>query len=202
MSSDGLTVAIATDYYLGSQSAGIVKVFVYNEGTREWSQLGSNIEGTFPWQGDYFGIQASLSADGRTIAVSAIGTFTNGGAAVFYYDEESEYWYQLGDDLVGDEGEGDVIDKVFLSDDGRRVAIASTWDDKSYVYTYEYRGGNWVQLGQKLSGTRDWEQFGDSISLSPTGNLLAVGSSTRFSNSPTKGSARLYALRFNDDNES
>jgi hypothetical protein len=195
MSDDGLTVAIATDYVQGSQSLGKARVFRYMDG--DWIQLGSNIEGEFKWQGDYFGIRASLSADGGTIAVAALGVFTSGGAAVFSYGEFDDEWYQLGGDLEGDGGE-DVIDKVSLSSNGRRVAISLTWrdDSDSYVYVYELRRGSWFQVGQKITGKTD-EQFGDSIALASTGNMLGVGSSAKFSD--RQENVRLYALRLDDE---
>ena len=82
-----------------------------------------------------------------------------------------------------------------MSSNGRRVAISSTWRDDSYVYAYELRRGNWIQLGQKITSERPGEQFGDGLALSSSGNLLAIGSSGRFSRADQTPNVRLYSLQ-------
>lgn len=128
-----------------------------------------------------------------------LGTYGDNKAGVFLYDAEEEAGTQVGANLEG-EGVDDVIDQVSLSGDGKRVAIASTWKIRSYVYVYAFNSGDWVQLGQKLAGQELDDEFGASISLSLLGDRLAIGSPARFND--IKGVVRAYELELIDNEDS
>ena len=73
----------------------------------EATQLGSNINGQAEY--DQFGQSVSLSADGSIFAIAAPNNDANGEQSgrvqVFYWDENTSLWTQLGSDLDGEEGE-------------------------------------------------------------------------------------------------
>ena len=75
LSSDGTTLAIGADGNDGNGTdSGHVRIYNYN-GT-SWSQLGSDIDGEAA--SDYSGYSVSLSSDGTTLAIGAVG---NDGSA-------------------------------------------------------------------------------------------------------------------------
>lgn len=114
---------------------------------------------------------------------------------MFAYSEVDQDWYQVGGDLEGDGG-CDIIDKVSLSGNGRRVAVTNTWNEASYVYVYGLYEGEWVQIGEKLTGETSDEDFGESICLSLDGKFLAVGSPAL--SAEKEGVVRLYQLAQKD----
>jgi len=65
LSADGTTVAI------GSRTGNYVIVYEWDITTNDWEKVGTDIEGEA--FGDTFGQSISLSADGRTMAIGAIG---------------------------------------------------------------------------------------------------------------------------------
>jgi len=72
-----------------------------------WEQLGADIDGEA--EDDRLGFSVSLSADGRTVAVGAIGNAGDTGNSpeagrtkVFHYDELTGLWEQLGQDIDGE----------------------------------------------------------------------------------------------------
>ena len=79
VSSDGLTVAIGAprNDVNGSQS-GHTRIYCFNEGTAQWEQLGSDIDGAIT--NDLSGWSVSLSADGLRVA---IGAFSSNGVNGF-----------------------------------------------------------------------------------------------------------------------
>ena len=66
-----------------------------------------------------------------------------------------------------------------LSGDGKTVAVGAPghWtrkDRPGYVKVYR-RAGFWKQLGQSIKGEALGDQFGQSVSLSSNGKILAIG---------------------------
>ena len=75
LSSDGKTVAIgATGNDSNVETSGHVRVYEYI--INEWKQMGQDIDGEA--EGDLSGISVSLSSDGKTVAIGAIGNDGNG----------------------------------------------------------------------------------------------------------------------------
>lgn len=159
ISADGNTIAIGAPYE--SLNSGYTVVYngqtvplyrqigatwVYTRNGSTWTQQGSKIIGTgyyAPgnnnyWDGNiYQGSSVSLSADGSTLAVGAIG-------------------------------DGVVIDGWFLN----------PWREGA-VWVFTRSGSTWTQQGSKLaiSGATSNLGLGNSVSLSASGNVLAVGGS-------------------------
>ena len=102
LSQDGTIVAIgaATNDGNGS-SAGHVRVFQYSENSNLWTQLGEDIDGEMSYDGS--GRSVSLSQDGMRVAVGASGNDGHGSSAgharVFEFNEESNAWVQLEEEI-------------------------------------------------------------------------------------------------------
>jgi predicted secreted protein len=76
LSSDGKTVAIGAYNNDGNGNRnGHVLIFQWTESTSTWTQVGADIDGEA--SDDLFGRSASLSSDGKTVAIGAYH-ITNG----------------------------------------------------------------------------------------------------------------------------
>lgn len=196
LSADGTIVAAGGDRNdANGDIAGHVRVFSWNEGN--WVQLGDDIDGEAAV--DRSGAAISLSDDGLTVAIGAIGNDGNGSFSghVRIYRFNGENWIQLGADLDG-EAEGDFAgDAVALSSDGSIVAIGATsnnGDDNStegHARIYKYDGTSWSQLGTDLDGT---DQYGTSVSLSSNGLTVAIGTG----NGAKAGYTRIFEFNGED----
>ncbi len=91
-------------------------------------------------------------------------------------------WEQVGQTVLGEEDYGYFGDAVSMSDDGSTVAVSTTmfdsngFEDNGQVRVYRLVGNMWTQVGSGISGEFWSEGFGNSLSLSADGNILAIGS--------------------------
>lgn len=103
-------------------------------------------------------------------------------------------WTQLGADVNG--FPLDVFgDKVSMSGDGQVMASSSIYNadggaDAGHVRVFHYTGGNWVQLGNTISGNPG-DFFGTDLALNFDGTIIVVGAS--MANSDT-GLVRVFEL--------
>jgi hypothetical protein len=159
LSSDGTRVAIGAPFNDGNgTTAGHVRIYEYSAGS--WTQLGVDIDGEAA--GDNSGYSVSLSSDGTTVAIAAIG---NDGAGtntghVRIYEYSAGSWTQLGADIDGEAVADYSGSSVSLSSDGTRVAIGARYNDGNgtdagHVRIYEYSAGSWTQLGEDIEGEAD-----------------------------------------------
>ena len=144
LSSDGYTVAIGAKGHDGNGSAS-GHVRIYNWSGNSWTQLGLDIEGETG--GDESGYSVSLSSNGQTVAIGALGNDGNGNISghVRIYNWSGSSWIQLGQDIDG-EASGDQSGwSVSLSSDGNTVAIGAIGNDgntskSGHVRIFEYNG--------------------------------------------------------------
>ena len=206
ISDDGYTVAIGArdntccdgpiDEY-----AGQVRVFQFESG--DWVQLGSDLDGYNYYAG--LGYTVALSGDGTILAVGApTNYYATGYAQIYQYDGSS--WTQMGQEISGDDRR-DHAGSVALSNDGKVVAVGSrnalyyendaTDEDIGYVRVYGFDGSAWVQLGLDIEGSQPLDAFGDFVSLSTDGTVIAIGAEA-YDNST--GLVRMYEYdSINDD---
>ena len=129
LSSDGRTVAVGAVQQHGGR--GNVRIHSYSSSAGKWTTLGFSIVGAA--EGDQFGRSVSLSSDGRTVAVGAVGNDDNGPwsghVRIYSYSLSLGEWTTLGSPMVG-AAEGDRFGYyVSLSSDGRTVAIGAKYND-------------------------------------------------------------------------
>ena len=210
LSEDGTRVAIGANHNDGAGiSSGHVRVFEFSAGGNVWIQVGSDIDGEAA--NDQSGVSVSLSLDGSVLAV---GAFLNDGAGsnaghvrVFQYDGGSGAWLQLGGDingaLTGDKS-GFV---VALSDAGKRVAVSSHLSDVGgtdaglvRVFEFQETSTSWVQLGPDVVGERPGDLSGWSLSLSGSGERVAVGAQANEGGGIDAGHVRVYQYEAELDN--
>lgn len=188
LASDGKTLAIGG--YGDNSYSGAAWVFSLSGGN--WSQVGNKLgwTGTVTSQA-YKGYSVSISADGKTLAVGSDGQGTE------VYTFSGGNWSQIGSKLIGTGVIGHSSEgySVSLSSDGKTM-VAGGYSDNSgigAVWTYTFSGGNWSQLGNKLTGTGlvGTANFGRAVSLSSDGQTLAVAAPW---DSSGKGAVLVYTL--------
>jgi len=125
-----------------------------------WQQLGDPMDGDLS---SGFGESVSISNDGTVVA----GAARNGGGYAEVWAWNGTIWEQRG----GDIDENAIIESVWLSGDGNRLAIGIL--DQNKVRIYEWDNSSWNLMGNELTGA---DSFGRRISLSDDGSRIAIGS--------------------------
>ena len=161
------------------------------------NQLGNDIDGEAA--GDLSGTSVSLSSDGATVAIGAIGANGNGSYSghVRIYTYNGSSWNQLGNDIDGEVANDLSGRSVSLSSDGATVAIGADGNDgnggnSGHVRIYAYNGSSWNQLGNDIDGEAAGDQSGTSVSLSSDGNTVAIGAFANDGNGSNSGHVRIY----------
>ena len=198
LSSDGTIVAIGAFRNDGSGiEMGHVRIYEWDGNA--WQQKGADIAGEAT--GDRSGHSVSLSSDGTIVAISARLNDGNGTRAghVRIYEWNGNTWQQKGADIDG-EAEGDYSgESVSLSSDGTIVAIGSTVNDGSgvgayagHVRIYEWNGNTWQQKGADIDGEAEGDRWGQSVSLSSDGTIIAIGAYGNDGGGSNSGHVRIY----------
>ena len=179
---------------LGKES---VLVMDYDETKGLWYPFGDMIPANWDSKGWEFndrvtkvrGTSASLSEDGRAIAVGSSNWASNAGqnyefglVQVWRYDDASNRWLTKGHPISGRAKDDSFGSKVAISDDGRRLAILAGGHFeklKPYVRVYQYNdvledNGNWVQVGPDMELEASWVPSG--FAFSGDGSTVALGS--------------------------
>ena len=197
LSDDGSIVAIGAIGNDGNNGYddGHVRVYEYN-GT-SWIQLGLDIDSEESV--DRNGFAVSLSADGKTVATSAIYNEGSGpySGHVRIYTYDGTLWRQLGTDIDGEESGDESGSSVSLSANGSVVAIGSKRNDDNgsyagHVRIYTYDGTLWRQLGTDIDGEESGDESGSSVSLSADGSVVAIGAYLNDGNGSNAGHVRIY----------
>ena len=147
-----------------------------------WEQVGPTMLGLLH---EKFGNHLKFNSAGDRFALSSsrAGSCNGGDIGVIrVYDMNASYDFnQIGQTIEGFE-EGDYARGV-LSGDGRRLAVAYP-KHRSHdlprsgaflVYELNETSGNWTALGDPFYGTVKKTRFGDALSMSHSGDILAVG---------------------------
>jgi hypothetical protein len=138
----------------------------------EYTQFGSSINGASE---DNLGIALSSSADGNIIATTSLTSTMQGKVTVYQFSGST--WVQRGAVLNGENAMDNFGKGLSMNDDGSVIAIGAPnfGENAGRVYLYEWDGSSYVQLQVLTSGAAN-ESFGDAVSLSASGDYLAVGS--------------------------
>jgi Flp pilus assembly pilin Flp len=195
MSLDGSIVAIGSPFNDGNGSnSGHVRVYENLGGT--WTQIGADINGE---ASDDLSYIISLSSDGSIIAIGGLLNDSNGldSGHVRIYENLAGTWTQIGTDIDGDAIEDLSGYSVSLSGDGSIVAIGAIENDSNglnsgHVKIYENLAGIWTQIGSSINGAAAGDLFGNSVSLSGDGSIVAIGGRENDSNGTNSGHVRIY----------
>lgn len=175
----GFRIAIGVPFSnANGTDSGQVKIYEWQNGS--WGQLGNSIDGKIP--GELFGTAISLSADGMRIAIGAPYNDKRGESSgqVRIYEFQNGAWVQLGKDISGNKGEQLGI-CISLNSDGYRLAIGAQFDSGKAIFAgkvkvVEWKNGAWLPMGSPIYGRGDHDLLGNSVSLSSSGLIMAIGS--------------------------
>jgi hypothetical protein len=165
MSADGKIIAISLPYSdtVNGISSGMVQVYAYDSVIRKWKQVGADFNGETELH--QFGSTVAISADGKTIAVSAVNYKNNnndGNVRVFAFTSIVKAWLQVGNIIFPKEGLGgqQLITSIDMSVNGETIAIGvrdgSNGDDEP-IYQY------YVRVYSISSVTNQWKPMGPDI---------------------------------------
>lgn len=205
LSADGNIMAIVAEgdsNYNFVGNYGNVTVYEFTESG--WEQRGQKIMGYFTDTGsgfittDMLQGTVSLSNDGNKMVIGCYST--SGNVKVFEYDGTT--WQSLAElDIPGNEPYSYGWD-VTISGDGNTVAASAiSTDAAGSVKIYQQSDNGWIQKGQTVFGELNYDItgdfFGQSVSLSDDGTILAVGAPQTMVSQYMEGRARVF--KFNND---
>ena len=152
-----------TDFYSALDSGA---VYIYKRNPDTWQESSKIVPANQGW-GQQFGYALALSDDGKTLAVGTPGDWSRAsgttGSPTNYTNEA---------DLVYSSTYGYYIQpKLDTARDKSSYASGA-----AYVYKYSDTANSWNQEGYlKASNPQTGYQFGSTLSLSGSGDILAVG---------------------------
>ena len=159
--------------------------------TREIDLVGEAVD-------DMFGFSVSMSADGKRVAIGAIGNDGAGSNAghVRVYAESGGAWTQVGADINGEAAGDESGRSVSISADGTRVTIGAddAGPDAGHVRVYAESGGTWTQVGADIDGEAAGDESGRSVSMSADGTHVAIGAPCKELSCMTRGKAYVFAV--------
>jgi len=202
LSGHGSRIAIgAIQHSLVKPYAGQVRVYEWSGS--DWIQLGQNIDGAE--SEDEFGSSISLSEDGMRIAVGAPVNSDNGFVTghVRVYELRDSIWQQMGSELQGQMERASFGASVSMSSVGNRLAVGAPYNSEfratsGLVQIFEWDGSAWSQMGSNIYGSGVDEQSGTALSLSSSGDYLAIGAPKNDENVLVSGTVRVYSWDGND----
>lgn len=200
ITANGDIVAIGVPSSNGS--FGRIRVFQNENNT--WTQVGEDIVGES--DNDRFGNQVSISANGNIVAGSSPfnDDFANNAGHVRVFENINGTWTQIGDDIDGEEQNDLSGNAISLSADGNIIAIGARSNDgpssstTGHVRVFENQNGAWTQIGEDIDGVtiplnnNNTNMFGDSVSLSSDGSIVAVGASSNNAGGENAGRVRVF----------
>jgi hypothetical protein len=187
MSDDGSLVAAGCVSHAGT--GGAVQVFRWDEEGMAWQEHGRRLAEA------HNGHMVALSDDGQVLAIGSPLNEVNGlndaGDARVYAWEDGA-WASRGDPLDGEAAQGLFGKSLALSADGGILAVGApgyvhysgctdATDDTSCkgsvrVYAWDDATDAWAPRGDAIVGPHAASHLGESVALSATGDVLAIGS--------------------------
>jgi hypothetical protein len=175
LSADCSIIAVGASANNGNGPAsGHVRIFK-NDGD-SWSQIGNDIDGeaAFDNSGRPGGVK--INDDGSVVAIGALGNTGNGTFAghVRVYQNQSESWVQIGQDIEGDAENDFSGENLSLNSDGSILAIGAVFNDGNGMDSGHVR----VFKNDALLSTRVYSQTKISIYPNPSKGMIYIEGAT------------------------
>jgi hypothetical protein len=112
--------------------------------------------------------------------------------------------FQIGNDIDGLTAGDFSGQSVSINSAGNIIAIGALYNysdgnsiGEGYVRIYENINNEWIQLGQTILGEFIGDQFGQSVSLNSSGNIIAIGANASSENGTASGNVSIYQYNNN-----
>ena len=190
--------AINNDGENGSNS-GHARIFE-EDSNGNWIQIGEDLDGEAV--DNFFGHNVDINGVGDRVIIGAIGNsnpngFVAGHARVF--EESNGTWIQLGSDIDGESMTDLSGTQVSMNQEGSRVlitAIGNAGDNNGlgvgHARVYDYKSGDWDQVGNDINGETSFDAFGQSAAMNDEGSRIVIGTGANDGNGPNTGHVRVY----------
>jgi hypothetical protein len=169
----------------------------YTVDTSYWVQRGSVLTASDAAANDFFS-RVTCDGNGTVLAVGAHqweGAATNQGG-VYIYDWSGSAWVWRGSVLTAGGAANSFGVRASLSSNGLVLAVGSDGLNsiRGGVYIYDWSGSAWVQRGSVLtaSDAAANDYFGNNVSLSSDGTILAVGAKEWEGTNTNQGGVYIY----------
>lgn len=192
---DGSIVAIGATQ--NSSAAGQVRIFENVSGT--WTQVGDDIIGESNAHNS--GKSLDINDDGSIVAIGA-QLFGEYGVSISIghvrvYQNISENWIQIGNDIIGDSNGDQLGQSVSINGNGNVVAVSATNNyngliNTGYVKIFEFVSNDWIQIGETIYGEFPGGLAKSSISLNNDGSIIAIGAPNNNESGLSAGSVRVF----------
>lgn len=165
----------------GAAGSQVGAAYIYRRQNGVWNQE-AKLTASDGQSGDNFGYSVAVSGDGVTVSVSSINDDDSGSnrGSVYVFVKSGSDWIQQTKLLppAAEAGTSYGI-SISLSSDGNTLAVGrhledTPTSDAGSVYIYVRTGAVWAQQ-EKLTVTDASMHFGRSVSLSNSGNDIAIG---------------------------
>ena len=197
LSSDGNSLIIGDNYGNGNNGYGSGFVQVYTNIAGVWTLKGDTIWGDAAF--DHLGTSVAINNDGSQIIISATNndSTANNAGQVKVFNFNGTNWTQKGNDLYGFNDSDLFGSSVDISNNGNTIAVGATNNDESYdnagqVCVYAFSSGMWEQTGGNLNGEANGDQSGSAVSISATGDTIAIAAKYNDDAANTAGQVRVY----------
>lgn len=163
---------------------GAGRVYIFQWDGNEYNLKGSPIPGTE--QLDAFGILLDISSDGNTFAASSKDD-------IHIFKWNGTIWFQQGDEIQLNDN---YTPSLSLAKNGNLISFGNPYYEgggfgAGRVSVYQWENKNWTQVGLDLLGNID-DKFGYKISITPSGNRLAVYGNEEFKSQPSLGFVKVF----------
>ena len=167
-------------------------VYLYSRSTNNTWRHHAYIKAATIGNGDEFGFEVSLSGDGSKLAVGAVldadnsvANAPNSGSVTTYQRQADRTWI-LSDYIIAQLPQYDVYfgGSLAFNQNGSTLAVGSFLSHSTHdssrigaVYVYQADASNSLKYSTRIEApaAEDGDEFGYSISMNATGDLLVVG---------------------------
>mgnify|MGYP000138541075 CR=1 FL=1 len=202
LSGDGLTFAVgAHGNDESGTNAGHVRVYKFE--SEEWIQIGVDLDAVSDHES--YGFSVDINETGNILAVGA-PTNSEGGVyagQVQMYELVSGEWEPLGGSINGEFANDHCGQSVSLNNDGHVVAIGSHFNSElggffGHTRVFELVEDDWMQIGEDINGEATDDYSGNSVSLSASGKIVAIGALQNDGGGLNAGHVRVYTSCISD----
>jgi hypothetical protein len=176
ISGDGTIVAIASENH--------VNVFRLTSGN-SWVRHGQNFTNVSSVNDCCVSIATQLTVNGDILAIATTTTDgpegDSGYTAMYEFSSETQLWELIGERIPGFQGYT-YSKAISLSEDGSVVAVGNPSEigtGEVRVYSRDFwncpSNVTWCQIGRSIIGGDYEDLFGEAVSLSADGQILAIG---------------------------